>query len=190
MMNGSLLVQTFAARQSAPVPNVQITVTGEGYDPITFVTDDNGIAEPVCLPAPDKELSLEEENNERPYSVWNVVAQKDGYQTVTMIGVQVFACETALALIEMLPQQRLGAPQPLTETFNIPAHSLYAPVSPSSTAPVTDCADLRVLTTPIIPKTITVHLGKPKESAQNVTVSFRSYIANVASSEVYPTCAG
>ena len=38
-----------------------------------------------------------------------------------------------------------------------------------------------------MPTTITVHLGKPKESARNVTVSFRHYIANVASSEVYPT---
>ena len=36
-------------------------------------------------------------------------------------------------------------------------------------------------------KNITVHLGKPAASARNVTVSFRSYIANVASSEVYPT---
>ena len=48
----------------------------------------------------------------------------------------------------------------------------------------------RVLTVPIIPETITVHLGKPAASAQNVTVSFRKYIANVASSEVYPTWPG
>ena len=187
MMTGSLLVQTFAARQSAPIPGVQITVTGEGHDPITFFTDDNGIAERLCLPAPDKELSLEEYNTEQPYSVWDVTAEKSGYQTVIMKGVQVFACETALALIEMLPQQRLGAPQPLPETFTIPAHSLYNPVSPSSTAPVEECAQPRVLNTPIVPKTITVHLGTPKSSAQNVTVSFQSYIANVASSEVYPT---
>ena len=32
-----------------------------------------------------------------------------------------------------------------------------------------------------------VCIGKPAASARNVTVSFRSYIANVASSEVYPT---
>ena len=39
----------------------------------------------------------------------------------------------------------------------------------------------------VIPTFITVHLGKPSESARNVTVSFQDYIANVASSEVYPT---
>ena len=41
--------------------------------------------------------------------------------------------------------------------------------------------------TPYIPSSITVHLGPPGASAENVTVSFRDYIKNVASSEVYPT---
>lgn len=40
---------------------------------------------------------------------------------------------------------------------------------------------------PIIPETITVHLGRPDDPAQNVTVSFVDYIKNVASSEIYPT---
>ena len=41
--------------------------------------------------------------------------------------------------------------------------------------------------TPIIPESITVHLGAPSSSAQNVTVPFSDYIKNVASSEIYPT---
>lgn len=40
---------------------------------------------------------------------------------------------------------------------------------------------------PIIPESITVHLGRPTEAAENVTVSFPDYIKNVASSEIYPT---
>lgn len=40
---------------------------------------------------------------------------------------------------------------------------------------------------PIIPETITVHLGAPGSNAQNVTVNFIDYIKNVASSEIYPT---
>lgn len=39
----------------------------------------------------------------------------------------------------------------------------------------------------IIPIQITVHLGRPTSSAQNVTVNFIDYIKNVASSEIYPT---
>lgn len=40
---------------------------------------------------------------------------------------------------------------------------------------------------PTIPEYITVHLGAPDTPAQNVTLPFSEYIANVASSEIYPT---
>lgn len=40
---------------------------------------------------------------------------------------------------------------------------------------------------PVIPETITVHLGPPSASAANVTLPFPDYIKNVASSEIYPT---
>ena len=40
---------------------------------------------------------------------------------------------------------------------------------------------------PVIPETVTVHLGAPDVQAKNVTVSFPDYIKNVASSEIYPT---
>lgn len=40
---------------------------------------------------------------------------------------------------------------------------------------------------PFIPETITVHLGEPDSSAENVTLPFDEYITNVASSEIYPT---
>ena len=40
---------------------------------------------------------------------------------------------------------------------------------------------------PFIPETITVHLGPPASNAENVTIPFIDYIANVASSEIYPT---
>lgn len=39
---------------------------------------------------------------------------------------------------------------------------------------------------PVIPAMITVHLGPPSSAARNVTLPFWSYIANVASSEIYP----
>ena len=40
---------------------------------------------------------------------------------------------------------------------------------------------------PVVPQVITVHLGTPKSGARNVTLPFREYIKNVASSEIYPT---
>ena len=40
---------------------------------------------------------------------------------------------------------------------------------------------------PIIPNTITVHLGKPDEAAKDITINWNDYISNVAASEIYPT---
>ena len=40
---------------------------------------------------------------------------------------------------------------------------------------------------PIVPNNITIHLGKPDDNNQNISVSFTDYIKNVASSELYPT---
>ena len=43
------------------------------------------------------------------------------------------------------------------------------------------------MSTPVIPATITVHLGSPNQPAENITVPFTEYIKNVASNEIYPT---
>ena len=40
---------------------------------------------------------------------------------------------------------------------------------------------------PTVPESITVHLGPPDSNAENVTLPFLDYVANVASSEIYPT---
>ena len=40
--------------------------------------------------------------------------------------------------------------------------------------------------TPVIPETITVHLGPPDAAAENIEVPFVDYIKNVVSSEIYP----
>ena len=40
---------------------------------------------------------------------------------------------------------------------------------------------------PVVPQYITVHLGRPDEAAENVTVTFTDYIKNVASNEIYPS---
>ena len=40
---------------------------------------------------------------------------------------------------------------------------------------------------PIVPNNITVHLGAPNDSANNITIPFTDYISNVVASEIYPT---
>ena len=185
MATGILRIQAFAARQSSPLEGVTVNITGDGFT-ASRTTDDEGNAADVVLTTPDCALSLDEDNTtRRPYAVCSLTAFKTGYRTVRIEGIQVFAGQVTLAQPEMIPETEEGrdvANPPVV----IPTHALFAGDGGSGTGPTDECVP-RVLDRVIIPKNITVHLGKPAASAQNVTVSFRNYIANVASSEVYPT---
>ena len=185
MATGILRIQAFAARQSSPVEGVTVNVSGDGFT-ATRLTDAEGNAADVTLTTPACALSLDENNTtQAPYAVCSLVASKPGYRTVRIQGVQVFPGQVTLAQPEMIPDTE-EIRDPLNAPIIIPPHSLFTGNGGSGPTPALACTP-RVLDRVIIPKNITVHLGRPAASAQNVTVSFRRYIANVASSEVYPT---
>ena len=189
MAAGILRIQSYAARQSAPVDGVTVTVSGSGFT-TTFITGPSGGAADLEIDAPEEGYSLDEGNTTvLPYAVCDITAEKAGWRTVQIEGAQIFAGQVTLARLEMIPEVARAAPDgavPPEEPVVIPTHPLFAGGGGSGPAPGAQPAP-RVLTAVVIPKTITVHLGRPNESARNVTVSFRDYIANVASSEVYPT---
>ena len=186
MMNGILRIQTYRPRQSAPVEGVTVVITGSGFT-AHRITDAEGNAEDVAICAPACALSLDEDNTIRPYAVVSLTAAKSGYRTVRIEGIQIFAGQVTLAQPQMLPDTEEGKDIPNAPII-IPPHALFAGSGGSGPQPVQHCTP-RVLDQVVIPKNITVHLGKPAAAARNVTVSFRDYIANVASSEVYPTWA-
>ena len=181
---GTLRIQTFAARQSAPVEGVTVAVQGDGFT-LHCITDATGSAADIPVEAPACTLSLDEDNTTRPYAIVSLTAAKPGYRTVRIEGIQIFAGQVTLAQPQMLPVTEEDRDIP-NAPIVIPPHALFAGSGGSGAQPVENCVP-RVLDKVIIPKNITVHLGKPAASARNVTVSFRDYIANVASSEVYPT---
>ena len=181
---GTLRIQTFAARQSAPMEGVTVAVQGDGFT-LHCITDATGSAADIPVEAPACILSLDEDNTIRPYAVVSLTAAKSGYRTVRIEGIQIFAGQITLAQPAMIPVTEEGKDIP-DAPIVIPPHPLFAGSGGSGAQPVENCTP-RVLDKVIIPKNITVHLGKPAASARNVTVSFRDYIANVASSEVYPT---
>ena len=145
-----------------------------------------GSAADIPIEAPACALSLDEDNTTRPYAIVSLTAAKPGYRTVRIEGIQIFAGQVTLAQLQMLPVTEEDRDIP-DAPIVIPPHALFAG-SGGGPQPVQHCTP-RVLDQVVIPKNITVHLGKPAAAARNVTVSFRDYIANVASSEVYPTWA-
>ena len=186
MMNGILRIQTYRPRQSAPVEGVTVVITGSGFT-AHRITDAEGNAEDLAICAPACALSLDENNTTTlPYAVCSLTARKPGYRTVRIQGIQIFAGQVTLARPEMIPDTEEGK-DIVNPPVIIPTHALFAGNGGSGPAPTEHCTGSRVLDRVIVPKNITVHLGRPAASARNVTVSFRDYIANVASSEVYPT---
>ena len=185
--SGTLRFRSFAARQAGAVPNVTFHVVGSGIDR-TIVTDEEGIGQDISIPAPSASYSLNPDNTTvRPYSTVDIEITANGFYPITMLGVQIFDGQVTLCEPEMTPIDEAD-PQPASlDVVVTPTHHLFGDnQGGSGLQPVSACRPF-VLEQPIIPEYITVHLGKPSASAQNVTVSFRQYIANVASSEVYPT---
>lgn len=194
MAQGSIQIYTSVAGQAAPLAGVALTVLDENGAALAHLTADaDGYAEAVALPAPDASYSLDEANTTvRPYALYGIEAALDGWQTVVLDGVQVFDGQATVARLELLPVGAVpsaarapnGDADP--DVVTIPPHSLFTGDGGSGPAPE-EVLPGNVLTRVVVPKKITVHLGKPSANVSNVTVGFQSYIANVASSEVYPT---
>lgn len=190
MSKGSILIYTSAAGQAAPLTGVALTVLDESGTALAHLTADaDGRAEAADLPAPDAAYSLDAANTAvRPYALYRIEAALDGWQPLVLDGVQVFDEQQTVARLALLPRGTVPAAARSSETeiIAIPPHTLFSGNGGSGPAPE-ELLPGSVLNRIVVPKKITVHLGKPSANVRNVTVSFQSYIANVASSEVYPT---
>ena len=196
MPNGTLRVYASVADQAAPLAGVRLAVQGESGTVLARLeTDAAGAAGPLSLEAPDTRYSLEEDNRTvRPYAVYRLIAEADGWQGQILDGVQIFAGQETVARLSFLPAAPADAStladtrteEQHVEITTIPPHVLFAGGGGSGPTPE-ESPDSRVLNEVVIPKKITVHLGKPSANVSNVTVGFQEYIANVASSEIYPT---
>lgn len=186
MSTGTLRVEVYVAREALPLAEAVVEVYREnewqtGTPIARLITDSSGQTEAITLEAPDADLSQSPHDGVIPYSTYDILVQQSGYQTQLILGVQIFAGVEALQQIEIAPVQ---GRQPEVAISEIPIHNLAGPPQPN----LTDYSTGRVLARVVIPQYITVHLGRPSNtSASNVTVSFRNYIKNVASSEIYPT---
>lgn len=196
MSKGTLVIYTSVAEQAAPLAGVRITVLDESGAVLVRLTTDAAGAGPVVeLDAPAAAYSLDESNRTvRPYAVYRLAAEADGWQPQILEGVQVFDGQQTVARLTFLPASPADNPtlantrsdEQNVEVTTIPPHVLFAGSGGSGPTPE-EAQTPKVLSEVVIPKKITVHLDAPSASASNVTVGFQEYIANVASSEVYPT---
>lgn len=178
-------------QDAKPIAGAKIQITTETYPEEIIVeteTDGNGQTEEIELPAPPLEYSLEA-GSEQPYAEYNIRISAPDFETKLINGAEILSGELALQNTALLPQE--VSPSPTEELFVIPAHTLYGDYPPkieeSEVKDVNESGEI-VLSRVVIPEYVVVHDGPPSDnSAKNYYVTYKDYIKNVASSEIYAT---
>ena len=199
---GSLIVETTtdpAIGPLRPLPGIQITVkerqaTGERIV-AQLVTNANGQTPVIQLPAPPSELTEEPQTTETPFSPYIIEAQGENVIPTQINGTQIFSTIRSIQPIRLTPSEApipvVASRQDVEENIIIGPPTLYGdypPKIPETSIKNTATPGFIVLPEVVVPEFIIVHAGSPNNNnASNYTVTYRDYIKNVASSEIYPT---
>ena len=102
--DATLIFQLSTARSALPVQGASVLVT----DPITgrntrLTTDQRGRTHVLCVTAPPLSWSQSPGNDGRPYNIYHADIRAEGYVPVRLTGIQVFAGQQSLQMVEMVP---------------------------------------------------------------------------------------
>lgn len=187
---GELQVNVTNADDNRPIPDALVSISYSGKPDSVFEelrTNSSGNTDNIAVPTPPLDYSMEP-GLAMPYSEFTIRVSAAGFKTIEISGSE------ALPTVKSIQNARLTplvaestAPDPIV----IPAHTLYGIYPPkiaeASIKPINETGSI-VLSRVVVPETIVVHDGTPNDStASNYYVSYRDYIKNVASSEIYAT---
>ncbi len=186
---GKLQVNVVTESGSRPIPNATIQITdpnepGRILEELT--TDQSGLSPEIELITPPLDYSLEP-LSDQPYAEYSIQITAPEFEKVTIDGAQILPDVTAIQDVQMLP----APPEPVSELFVIPPHTLFYNYPPKIAEPEiklsAETGEI-VLRSVVVPEFVIVHDGPPTDTtAKNHYVRYRDYIKNVASSEIYAT---
>ena len=184
MAIGYLKMQARTAHDAVPLRGVQVRIMDAWGNTLYILsTDENGETQSVPLETLDKSYSQNQYFSGVPYVSYNVLAQASGFNSLYVSDIPIYDGETATLPLNLIPMQEQQRNPTQTEiSVGRPAVASHEMRSQEG-----ETMEPRILRQVVIPNPITVHLGSPSSSAQNVQVSFPDYVKNVASSEIYPT---
>jgi peptidoglycan hydrolase-like protein with peptidoglycan-binding domain len=215
MAKGTLKIFATTGDGAIPVAGASYAIKDKSGNVLfSGITNENGESGVYTLEAPPRELSLTPNPGVRAYGVYDVWIAKPGFVTVTIIDVEVMDGLDAIQSVDLQPVTE-GNEEEATIIIPPPTVAMATPtqeqegtdevkfggdlaewqimegVSSPVGAPVTVAAQAaapRTLSSVIIPDYITVHLGRPANSAAPRTrVRFIDYVKNVTCSEIYAT---
>ena len=147
-------------------------------------TDSDGIAIFDNLRTPPLEYSMEP-GNRQPFSEFDIGISAPGFKEVNISGSDMFSGEVSLQNVVLRNREDRS------NNIVIPVNTLYGDFPPkieeAEIKPMGQSGEV-VLSRVVVPEIVVVHDGPPKDgSASNYYVTYKDYIKNVASSEVYST---
>ncbi len=162
-----------------------------------LTTDAQGKTEMISVDTPDIEESFVENNSQTPYSICDVYVESPGYFSALLLGVQVFPRRDSILPVNLEPFTQNLVDNGTVNTIITGSYAIvyFIPtpevngdrINAISAEIPANIVNPFVASEVYVPEFITVHLGRPSVSAENVTVPFQDYIKNVASSEIFPT---
>ena len=122
---GFIQLRAYTSAAQFPLENVAITVTAPDGTAIAMrLTDRSGRIQPIEIPVPDRQESLQPDPPEQPFAVVNLYARKNGYEQIESDNIQVFAETTTFQNLEMIPLAEYPAAWDQTIIFNTPPQNL------------------------------------------------------------------
>ena len=147
-------------------------------------TDGDGISIFNDLRTPPIEYSMEP-GNRQPFSENDIAVSAPGFDNVNISGSDMFSGELSIQNVKM------SARDNSQNNIVIPVNTLYGDYPPKideeEIKPMGQSGEI-VLDRVVVPEIVVVHDGPPKDTeADNYYVTYKDYIKNVASSEIYST---
>lgn len=109
---GAITVRVYTGGGGLPIAGALVRIMGaeEINRSVAHsrITDRDGIAETVFLPAPKKSSSQAPSPTEPPYYIYDVTVIKDGYYTRRIQGVSVFPSINSILPVNMIPEGTEG----------------------------------------------------------------------------------
>ena len=108
---GYIMINVRTASNALPVDRAIVTIRDEEQNIISILfTDESGQTPKVKVLAPSSKYSEKPSPEEKPYSSYNIDADKEGYISVRNTNVPVYPNTISVQEIEMIPNPESGYP--------------------------------------------------------------------------------
>ncbi len=122
---GYIQVRAYTSTAQFPLKNVAITITATDGTAIAMrLTDRSGRITPIEIPVPDLAESQSPNPGEVPYATVNLYAHLKGYEQIESENLQVFAQNTTIQDLEMIPLSELPGAWDQGVVFHTPPQNL------------------------------------------------------------------